>query len=147
MINREVQIFTNGACQGDRRPGRWGFLLSSGETEKEIWGSDSGTTNNRMKLTSVIREIEALNQASITVLTTDSRYVYKGVTQWIKGWKDASEQPVKNQDLWGRLGELCETRKVDFRWVKYRDGHLANERANALANCGMYELGEGGCDK
>jgi ribonuclease HI len=100
-----------------------------------------------MELTSAIREIEALNQASSTVLTTDSRYVCKGVTQRIKGWKDASEQPVKNQDLWGRLGELCETRKVDCRWVKYQNSHLENERANALANFGIYELGEGGCDK
>ena len=152
MIDREVQIFTDGACRGNPGPGGWGVLLRSGKTEKELWGGEPDTTNNRMELTSAIRGLEALNRASSIVLTTDSQYVRKGITEWIKGWKakgwkNASRQPVKNRDLWERLDELCETHNVDWRWVKGHSGHLENERADALANRGIDELSEGRCDK
>jgi ribonuclease HI len=100
MIDREVQIFTDGACRGNPGLGPWGTLISSGKTEKELWGGEFETTNNMTELTLAIRKIEALNQASSTVLKTDLRYFRKGITQWIKDWKNVSEQPVKNQDLW-----------------------------------------------
>ena len=152
MINREVQIFTDGACRGNPGPGAWGVLLRSGKTEKKLWGAEPDTTNNRMELTSAIRGLEALNRASSIVLTTDSQYVRKGITEWIKGWKakgwkNTSRQPVKNRDLWERLDELCETHNIDWRWVKGHSGHLENERADALANRGIDELSEGRCDR
>jgi ribonuclease HI len=122
-------------------------LLRSGETEKELWGGEPDTTNNRMELTAAIRGLEALNRASSIVLTTDSQYVRKGITEWIKGWKakgwkTASRQPVKNRDLWERLDELCGTHNIDWRWVKGHSGHVENERVDALANRGIEELSE-----
>ena len=123
------------------------MLLRSGKTEKELWGGESDTTNNRMELTAAIRGLEALNWASSIVLTTDSQYVRKGITEWIKGWKNASRQPVKNRDLWERLDELCDTHSIAWRWVKGHSGHIENERADALANRGIDELSEGRCDR
>jgi ribonuclease HI len=127
-------------------------LLRSGKTEQELWGGESDTTNNRMELTAAIRGLEALNRASSIVLTTDSQYVRKGITEWIKGWKskgwkNASRQPVKNRDLWERLDELCDTHSIAWRWVKGHSGHIENERADALANRGIDELSEGRCDR
>jgi ribonuclease HI len=127
-------------------------LLRSGKTEKELWGGEADTTNNRMELTAAIRGLEALNRASSIVLTTDSQYVRKGITEWIKGWKskgwkNASRQPVKNRDLWERLDELCDTHSIAWRWVKGHSGHIENERADALANRGIDELSEGRCDR
>ena len=128
------------------------MLLRSGKTEKELWGGEADTTNNRMELTAAIRGLEALNRASSIVLTTDSQYVRKGITEWIKGWKskgwkNASRQPVKNRDLWERLDELCDTHSIAWRWVKGHSGHIENERADALANRGIDELSEGRCDR
>jgi len=122
-------------------------LLRSGKTEKELWGGERDTTNNRMELTAAIRGLEALNRASSIVLTTDSQYVRKGITEWIKGWKakgwkTAGRQPVKNRDLWERLDELCDTHNIDWRWVKGHSGHVENERVDALANRGIDELSE-----
>ena len=123
------------------------MLLRSGETEKELWGGEPDTTNNRMELTAAIRGLEALNRTSSVVLTTDSQYVRKGITEWIKGWKakgwkTANRQPVKNRDLWERLDELCETHTIDWRWVKGHSGHIENERVDDLAKCGIDELSE-----
>lgn len=123
------------------------MLLRSGKTEKELWGGERDTTNNRMELTAAIRGLEALNRASSIVLTTDSQYVRKGITEWIKGWKakgwkTAGRQPVKNRDLWERLDELCDTHNIDWRWVKGHSGHVENERVDALANRGIDELSE-----
>jgi ribonuclease HI len=105
-----------------------------------------------MELTAAIRGLEALNRASSIVLTTDSQYVRKGITEWIKGWKskgwkNASRQPVKNRDLWERLDELCDTHSIAWRWVKGHSGHIENERADALANRGIDKLSEGRCDR
>lgn len=123
------------------------MLLRSGETEKELWGGELDTTNNRMELTAAIRGLEALKRASSIVLTTDSQYVRKGITEWIKGWKakgwkTAGRQPVKNRDLWERLDELCGTHNIDWRWVKGHSGHVENDRVDALANRGIDELSE-----
>ena len=124
------------------------MLLRAGELEKELWGGEEETTNNRMELQAAIKGLEALKKSSKVILTTDSQYVRKGITEWIrnwkaKGWKTASKSPVKNKDLWLRLDELTETHDVDWRWVKGHSGHVENERVDGLANRGIDEL----CDK
>ena len=124
------------------------MLLRAGEFEKELWGSEEATTNNRMELQAAIKGLEALKKPSKVILTTDSQYVRKGITDWIrnwkaKGWKTANKSPVKNKDLWLRLDELTQTHDVDWRWVKGHSGHVENERVDGLANRGIAEL----CDK
>jgi len=139
-----VEIYTDGACKGNPGPGGWGVLLKSGGVEKELFGGERETTNNRMELLAVIRALEALKRPCHVVLHADSQYVLKGMTEWLagwkaKGWKTASKQPVKNVDLWQRLDELV-TRsghRIDWRWVKGHDGDPGNERADALANRGV----------
>ena len=124
------------------------MLLRAGEFEKELWGGEEATTNNRMELQAAIKGLEALKKPSKVILTTDSQYVRKGITDWIrnwkaKGWKTANKSPVKNKDLWLRLDELTQTHNVDWRWVKGHSGHVENERVDGLANRGIAEL----CDK
>jgi ribonuclease HI len=147
MIKREVKMFTGSACRGDPSPVYWGALLRSGKTEKELWSGELDTSNNRMELASAFGGLEALNRASIIVLTNDSEYVGKGAAERVEGWKNGILQPVKSRDLCKRLDELSETHKINWRWVKGHSGHLENKRADARANRGIYELGEGGCDK
>ena len=124
------------------------MLLRTGELEKELWGGEEATTNNRMELQAAIEGLQVLKKASKVILTTDSQYVRKGITEWIrnwkaKGWKTANKSPVKNKDLWLRLDELTQTHDVDWRWVKGHSGHVENERVDGLANRGIVEL----CDK
>ena len=140
-------MFIDSACRGNPGPGYCGARLRSGKTEKELWSGELDTTNNRMELASAFGGLEALNRASIIVLTTDSEYVGKGAAERVEGRKNASMQPVKSRDLWESLDELSETHKINWRWVKGHSGHLENKRADARANRGIYELGEGGCDK
>lgn len=142
-----VEIYTDGACRGNPGPGGWGALLRSGETEKELWGGEAETTNNRMELLAAIKALEALKRPARVSLTTDSQYVRKGITEWIKnwrarGWKTAGRQPVKNRDLWERLDSLTEQHEVEWHWVKGHSGHEENERVDALANRGIDELNE-----
>ena len=152
MANQKIQIFADGACPGNPGPcGRCGHFVQ-GKTEKEPWGGQPDTTKNSMKFTSSIRGLEALNPASSIVLTTDLQYVRKGITESVKDWKVRDfKKPIKqwvnNRDLWERLDEVCGTYKMNWRWVKSHCGHLKNERADALANPGIDELGEGRCDK
>jgi ribonuclease HI len=134
-----VEIYTDGACRGNPGPGGWGALLSAGEREKELSGAEALTTNNRMELTAVIRALEALKRPSEVRLFTDSEYVRRGITEWVKswkarGWRTADRKPVKNQDLWERLDELAAGHKIDWRWVKGHSGVPGNERADRLAN-------------
>ncbi|MBT7370106.1 MAG: ribonuclease HI [Gammaproteobacteria bacterium] len=148
MKTSDVEIFTDGACRGNPGPGGWGVLLRSGSSEKEIWGGETETTNNRMELRAAIEGLSALTRPSTVILTTDSQYVRKGFTEWIrnwkaKGWKTAARNPVKNKDLWVMLDELSQRHSVDWRWVKGHSGHEENERVDALANRGIDEL----CDK
>lgn len=140
-----IKIFTDGACRGNPGPGGWGALLRSGEHEKELWGGESHTTNNRMEMTAVIKSLEALKKPSDVILTTDSQYVRKGITEWIqgwkrRGWKTASKQPVKNVDLWKEIDALAEKHTVEWRWVKGHSGHAENERVDELANRGIDDL-------
>jgi ribonuclease HI len=133
-----VEIFTDGACSGNPGPGGWGAILRSGAHEKEISGGEPLTTNNRMELTAAIRALEALKRPSTVVLHTDSRYVMDGLTKWLprwkaNGWKTTDKKPVKNDDLWRALDEAVARHDVAWRWVRGHDGHLENERADALA--------------
>ena len=137
-----VEVFTDGACKGNPGPGGWGAWLRYGEREKELFGGEPRTTNNRMELTAVIRALEALRRPSRVRVHTDSQYVKNGITQWIhdwkkRGWRTAERKPVKNEDLWRRLDELAARHEVKWVWVRGHSGHDGNERADALANRGV----------
>ena len=140
-----VQIFTDGACRGNPGPGGWGALLSYKGTEKELYGGELMTTNNRMELMAVIKALEALTKTAQVMVTTDSQYVKKGISEWIKnwkrnGWKTASKKPVKNADLWEHLDDLANRNDVTWAWVKGHSGHPENERVDALANKGLESI-------
>lgn len=137
-----VDIFSDGACSGNPGPGGWGAILRSGTHEKEIWGGEPVTTNNRMELMAVIRALAMLNRSVNVRVHTDSQYVQKGISEWIhgwkkRGWKTADKQPVKNEDLWRALDEEAARHKVQWLWVKGHAGHPENERADALARLGV----------
>jgi ribonuclease HI len=139
---KEVLIYTDGACKGNPGPGGWGAWLRSGTHEREIWGGEALTTNNRMELTAVIEALAALKSRSRVSLYLDSDYVRQGITSWIhgwkrKGWRTASGQPVKNVDLWQRLDALVPTHEIEWQWVRGHSGDPGNERADALANRGV----------
>jgi ribonuclease HI len=140
-----IEIFTDGACRGNPGPGGWGALMRSGQHEKELWGGEFHTTNNRMEMTAVIESLKALRRPSDVVLTTDSQYVRKGITEWIEGWKrknwqTASRKPVKNAELWKEMDKLAAGHTIDWRWVKGHSGHAENERVDDLANRGIDDL-------
>ena len=142
-----IEIYTDGACRGNPGPGGWGALLRAGKHEKELWGGESHTTNNRIEMTAVIQALKALKKPSEVVLTTDSQYVRKGITEWIGGWKKrnwmtASRQPVKNVELWKQIDELAGLHQIEWKWVKGHSGHTENERVDELANRGIDELAE-----
>lgn len=140
----EVQAFTDGACRGNPGPGGWGVVLRSGSREKELWGGELATTNNRMELTAAIEALKALNKPCRVALYTDSTYVRSGITEWVRAWRardwrTADRKPVKNQDLWQALSSLAERHEVEWHWVRGHSGHPENERADALANRGLDE--------
>ncbi|MCP5267037.1 MAG: ribonuclease HI [Burkholderiaceae bacterium] len=140
-----VQIYTDGACKGNPGPGGWGVLMVSGEHRRELHGGEPQTTNNRMELTAVIRALEAMNRAADLDIHTDSQYVQKGVTEWLRGWKakgwrTAAGKPVKNVDLWQSLDALLSDHRIRWHWVRGHAGHPGNERADALANLGVAQL-------
>ena len=144
-MSQPVQIFADGACRGNPGPGGWGALLRYGEQERELWGGEAHTTNNRMELTAVIRALEVLQRPSRLHIVTDSQYVLHGITQWLAGWKrrgwrTADGKPVKNQELWERLDQLLAPHQAEWTWVRGHTGHPENERADALANRGIDEL-------
>ncbi|HXB50477.1 MAG TPA: ribonuclease HI [Streptosporangiaceae bacterium] len=140
-----VEIYTDGACSGNPGPGGWGAVLQYGDRTKELWGGEAtATTNNRMELTAAINALEGLTRKSTVRLHTDSSYLRNGVTGWLagwkrNGWKTASKQPVKNEDLWRRLDEAARKHEVQWLWVKGHAGNPGNERADELANRGMAE--------
>ncbi|OYQ33798.1 ribonuclease HI [Niveispirillum lacus] len=139
-----VDAFTDGACSGNPGPGGWGVLLRWNGTEKELKGGEPDTTNNRMELLAAISALEALKRPVPVRLHTDSQYVKNGITTWIhgwkkNGWKTASKDPVKNEDLWRRLDDLVARNQVEFHWVKGHAGHVENERADQLARDGLRE--------
>jgi ribonuclease HI len=145
MSKQAVEIFTDGACRGNPGPGGWGAILRYDNTEKELFGGEKDTTNNRMELMAAIQGLENLKQSCDVVLTTDSQYVLKGATEWMSGWKrknwmTASKKPVKNVDLWQRLEKALSAHQVEWKWVRGHTGHVENERADVLANRGVDEL-------
>ncbi|TFW07628.1 ribonuclease HI [Oxalobacteraceae bacterium OM1] len=138
----KVEIFTDGACKGNPGPGGWGALLVAGSHQKEMFGGEANTTNNRMELKAVIEALNALNRPCEVIVHTDSQYVQKGISEWIhgwkaRGWKTAAKEPVKNADLWQALDTAQARHTIDWRWVKGHAGHPGNERADALANKGV----------
>jgi ribonuclease HI len=140
----QVVIHTDGACSGNPGPGGWGAVLHFKDQEKELWGGELQTTNNRMELMAAIQALEALKRPCKVELHTDSQYVQKGIHEWIHGWKKrgwltADRKPVKNDDLWKRLDAARARHEVDWRWVKGHAGHEFNERADVLARLGMTE--------
>ena len=139
-----IEIYTDGACKGNPGPGGWGVLLKSAGTEKELFGGELATTNNRMELMAVIQALSALKRPCEVTLFLDSQYVLKGITEWLpgwkaKGWRTASKQPVKNVELWQQLDALVQQggHRIDWRWVRGHNGDPGNERADALANRGV----------
>ena len=138
----QVEIWSDGACKGNPGPGGWGALLRAGVHEKELFGGDPDTTNNRMELTAVIEALGSLKRRCRVIVHTDSQYVKLGVTEWLptwirRGWKTAGNKAVKNADLWRRLAQLASAHDVQWRWVKGHAGVPGNERADALANKGV----------
>jgi ribonuclease HI len=141
-----VTIYTDGACRGNPGPGGWGAVLIAGGREKELFGGEPATTNNRMELLAAIRALEALSRRCSVALYTDSQYVRNGIREWLpnwkrRGWKTADKKPVKNQDLWERLDALQAAHEVEWHWVRGHAGHDGNERADRLANRGIDGLG------
>jgi ribonuclease HI len=141
---KTVTIYTDGACKGNPGPGGWGALLLSGDTERELFGGELATTNNRMELSAVIEALTALKRPCNVTLFLDSEYVRKGITEWIhgwkaRGWKTAAKQPVKNVELWQKLDAVVSQsgHKIVWKWVKGHAGDPGNERADALANRGV----------
>lgn len=138
----KVEIFTDGACKGNPGTGGWGALLISGGNEKELFGGERDTTNNRMELLAVIEALKVLKKPCEVTVHTDSQYVQKGISEWIhgwkaRGWKTAAKAPVKNVDLWQALDAAQAQHQMQWRWVKGHAGHVGNERADQLANRGV----------
>jgi ribonuclease HI len=145
-MTQSVEIYTDGACKGNPGPGGWGALLRYGKHEKQLYGGERETTNNRMELLAVIEGLRSLKRASKVRITTDSQYVKNGITQWIhnwkkNGWKTAAKKPVKNADLWQRLDTEVAKHQISWHWVKGHSGHPENEMADTLANKGVEEMG------
>ena len=140
-----IEIYADGACKGNPGVGGWGAWLAYDGNEKELFGGEQMTTNNRMELTGVIKALEALKRPSDVTIFTDSVYVQKGMTEWISAWKarswrTAGKKPVKNDDLWKQLDELAKLHNIKWQWVKGHAGNAGNERADMLANKGVEQL-------
>ena len=140
-----VEIYTDGACKGNPGPGGWGALMIYKGAEKELWGGEPNTTNNRMDLMAAICGLIALTRPCQVRLITDSQYVMKGIQEWMpnwkkRGWKTSTKEPVKNADLWQALDEQVNRHQVTWQWVRGHTGHPGNERADQLANRGVDEV-------
>jgi|TARA_B110000977_G_scaffold52915_1_gene71888 ribonuclease HI len=137
-----IKVYTDGACKGNPGDGGWGALIINGSENKELYGGEKNTTNNRMELMAVIMAIESIDMIQEVTIFTDSTYVQKGISEWIinwkrNGWKSSNKQPVKNQDLWVRLDNL-NSDQITWQWVKGHSGHIENDRADYLANLGVH---------
>lgn len=144
-MSKHVEIFTDGACRGNPGPGGWGVLLRYNDKEKELYGAESHTTNNRMELMAAIMGLESLSRGCDVVLMTDSNYVKQGITEWMdhwkrRNWRTAAKKPVLNLELWQRLDLATKRHRIEWRWVKGHSGHVENERADRLANKAIDEM-------
>jgi ribonuclease HI len=144
---KTVEMFTDGACKGNPGPGGWGVVLRYDDTEKHLHGGNKLTTNNQMEMVAVIRGLQALKRPSKLKITTDSKYVLTGITEWLsvwkaRGWKTANKKPVLNAELWQQLEQLCARHEIEWHWVKGHSGHRENEIADKLANKGIEELSQ-----
>ena len=142
---KKVEMFTDGACRGNPGPGGWGVLLRYNGVEKILYGGVKDSTNNRMELLAAIKGLEALKEPCEVILSTDSKYLMKGITEWIdkwknNGWKTAAKKPVKNVELWEQLYSQIQNHQISWQWVKGHSGHIENEIADQLANQGIDEL-------
>ncbi len=142
---QKVEIYTDGACRGNPGPGGWGVWLKRGSAEKELFGGEQETTNNRMELMAAIQALEVLNKPCAIKLYSDSKYVLQGITEWMlnwkkRGWRTAAKKPVKNEDLWRRLDAAMQRHEIDWTWVKGHSGNFGNEKADQLANQGIDSL-------
>lgn len=137
-----IELFTDGACSGNPGPGGWGVILRWRGEEKELYGGEENTTNNRMEALAVINGLKALKKPSTVTVYTDSTYIQKGMTQWLEGWKIKNFK-IKgggfrtNHDLWRELDTLNQKHKINWQWVKGHAGHPGNERADELARQGV----------
>ncbi len=141
-MSKLIEIYTDGACSGNPGPGGWGAILLCGEHEKEIFGGEEDSTNNRMEMMAVVEALQSLKKRSNVKLYTDSKYVIHGITDWMdgwkkKGWKNSKKQPVKNKALWQKIDSLVSKHNVEFIWVKGHSGNIGNERADELARRGI----------
>lgn len=141
----DVDIYTDGACRGNPGPGGWGALLRAKGKERELYGGEILTTNNRMELTAAIEGLGALSRPCAVAVYTDSEYLRRGIREWLprwkaNGWRTAARKPVKNEDLWRRLDEVAALHQVEWHWVQGHSGHPENERADALANRGVDDI-------
>ena len=144
-MKHTVEIYTDGACRGNPGPGGWGALLRYGNVDKQLYGGERLTTNNRMELKAVIEALSALSKPCKVTLTSDSTYVLKGISEWLpnwkkRGWRTAGKKPVKNGDLWKTLDDLAEMHEIEWHWVEGHSGHIENELVDQLANRGIDEL-------
>ena len=146
---KQITIYTDGACRGNPGPGGWGALLCYAGVERELFGGETPTTNNRMELTAAIQALGALREPCRVELHTDSEYLRRGITEWVirwksNGWRTADRKPVKNVDLWRLLDAEAARHRIDWHWVKGHSGHPGNERADQLANQGIACAGAAG---
>ena len=147
-MKKRIEIFTDGACRGNPGPGGWGALLRYDQHQKELYGADKHTTNNRMELMAAIKALESITESCQIDLTTDSQYVQRGVNEWLenwkaRGWRTSSKKPIKNVDLWQELDGLLHKHDITWHWVKGHSGHVENELADTLANKAIDELLQG----
>jgi ribonuclease HI len=144
-VTGTVEIYTDGACRGNPGPGGWAAVLTANGRQKEIWGAEAQTTNNRMELQAVIAALQALKRPVDVRLYTDSQYVRRGILEWLaqwkaRGWKTADRKPVKNQDLWQVLELEAARHRIEWHWVPGHAGIAGNERCDVLANAAIDEL-------
>ena len=142
---KSVEIFTDGACSGNPGPGGWAAILRYQNKQKEIFGAEKNTTNNRMELRAVIEALKSLKSPCHVLLSTDSQYVMKGFTEWLPGWiarnwKSSDKKPIANQQLWQELLDLSVRHQIEWKWIKGHNGHPENERCDALARAAINDL-------
>ncbi len=144
-LTPRIEVFTDGACSGNPGPGGWAALLRAGPHEKWLTGAELHTTNNRMELTAALRALQALKQRSAVRITTDSRYVQQGASEWLPGWKargwrNAAREPVANQDLWQEMDAALAAHDVEMQWVRGHGGHPENEACDQRARAAITQL-------